>query len=192
MSNVMLKLDEKRVRTKTVREVQVPAARIRPWRPDFLAPGEWRCADCDGGYCPDESVCKRCYGTGVPGAAYTMDHYVDIINASYEEVVDAGGERRFEDDYVHLTFETAFQTYIYPGCIFTFDSQFWKVTGVQELEDDEDDDGNLLPDRWEVIARRLEKFEGAYLFLELEDEMHQKSGDRVLMGDKLADEMGVE
>lgn len=180
-------------RTKIVREVQVPAAAIRPWRPAFLPEGEWLCSCAKGYELADDSICKQCYGTGIPkSGGYTMDGFIDIVNASYEDVVDAGGERRFEDDFTHLSCETAFQSWIYPGCIFTFDDQFWKVTGMQELEDDEDDDGNLLPDRWEVCARRLGKFEPAYLFLQLEDEMNQKSNMRVLMGDDLADDLGVE
>jgi len=111
-----------------------------------------------------------------------MKGLIDIVNAVYEEVVDAGGTPRWEDEFVSLNFETVFQSWIFSGCIFTFDRQFWKVTGVTEIASDETDDGVFLPDRWDVYARLLEQHEGAYYFLEQEDEENQKGFVETLIG----------
>ncbi len=170
MTDVMLKPEVKTVRVKTIREVCVEEAVVRPWRPYYLVKGsEWGCT-CEEG---DHSRCLRCCGTGVPGG-YESDRDIGITAASYEEVVDLGGEPRFGDDFVSLTFECVFQSWIFPGCVFTFDEHHWKVLSVEELEEDEDDDGGFLPDRWEVLSRRLEEFDAAYVFLEVEADTKAK------------------
>lgn len=165
MTELKMKPDVKMIRVKTVREVKMAETSIDLWHPPSKSNGAPECKCVRELFIDGMPLCRDCYGTDISGG-YEGTLVVNIRDVSYEEVMDAGGERRrWEDDYTFLTFECDLGFHIFYGCLFLFDDRQWKVVGVEQKEEDEDDDGNFLLERWAVSARNLEKWEGASAFL---------------------------
>jgi DNA-directed RNA polymerase subunit RPC12/RpoP len=123
---------------------------------------------------PDPNrVCRQCYGVGLDGGYY--DAYpAQFRNASYEEelksTVTEGNmtttsEFLAGNEWNMITFECSFEVHIYYQCILELDLRLWSVVEVEQVPDDEDDDGLPLPERWRVTARKLQEFESGYLFM---------------------------
>lgn len=162
MSDVMLKPEEKMVRKVTNREVRAEEATLQLWPPPWTDDPEWQCTE--EAHQREDALCYQCYGTGVRNG-YVENYHILVRDVRYEEVIGADGEPRWEDDFTSLTFECPLRYHVFYGCIFLFDNRPWRVTDVKQIEEDEDDDGNLLPERWEVWCRKMESFEGGYAFL---------------------------
>ena len=112
------------------------------------------------------ALCRSCFDTGVCNG-YVQNDAIPVRDVRYEEVLQVEeGPSRWEDDFTTLTFECPLGFHIMKGCIFLFDDRPWRVTDVKQVDEDEDDDGNELPERWEVWCRKLEVWEGAACFLQ--------------------------
>lgn len=161
---------QRMIRTKTVREVFVEKGHFLLWKP---ALGGKRCECFLKEHDDPNWLCRECYGSGLLGGGYVTDGKpVRFQDASFKEVesvevqedttVENSLVPPIEDEFVSLSFECDLHYHIYYGCIFKFEDYCWKVVGIEEQDDDT---GLPTPVRWSVTARRLQEFEGAYLFL---------------------------
>lgn len=165
---------QRMVRTKTVKEVFVEKGHFLLWKP---ALGGKRC-ECFLKEHDPSWLCRECYGSGLLGGGYVTDvKPVRFQDASFEEVEVAEVQEDtttenapcpcpLMDEFVTLNFECDLHYHVYYGCIFKLEDRYWKVIGIEERDDDEDDTGLPTPARWSVRARKLQEFEGVYLFLQ--------------------------
>ena len=159
---VTKKPDVMTVRVKTVREVKAPEAELKLWYPPLKRDDkpEWHCTN--EVHRDDLSVCTDCYGTGVRGAYVQTETFL-VQDLSYAEEQD-GPEDDLEE-LTSLTFYCAVRHHVFNGCLYDFDDRAWKVAMVEQADLDEDDDGEFLPERWDVWCRKLDRYESAYYFL---------------------------